>query len=122
MKSINRAIAVIKPKEPYIDWICSLADAPAERPTVVELSQDCTTYLIPSYDQDEEAFEHIEAIYETIFETELESWCTDPSVWPPERSYEMFREWFEIELHSEIYDSVDGKIRKEELSGPLTPC
>ena len=44
MYSINRQVAVIKPKEPYVDWINSLPGI--DEPCDIEgLNNDCTALL-----------------------------------------------------------------------------
>lgn len=52
--------------------------------------------------------------YAEIFERELYGWHTDESAWPQSRSLKMFREWFEIELHSVIEDIVDDGLIDDE--------
>ncbi len=96
-----------------MDWINQLPD-PLENLTLEDLADDCTTFLIPQYDREQEARQFIKRIYETIFVIELHSWITDPAYWPVRRSYEMFLEWFDVELHSEVIDTQKGKIEKED--------
>lgn len=45
-----------------------------------------------------------------IFEMELSGWSIDENLWPKKRTFKIFREWFEIELHSMVFDSGDDEI------------
>ena len=50
-----------------------------------------------------------------IFEWELFGWITTEELWPKNRTWEMFQEWFCVEINSEIFDLVDSEIEKEEM-------
>ena len=36
-------------------------------------------------------------------------------LWPVEKNWKMFQEWFRIEINSEVIDLVDKDIEKEEI-------
>ncbi|MFC1717739.1 plasmid pRiA4b ORF-3 family protein [Candidatus Poribacteria bacterium] len=113
MQSIDRLVAIIKPRQPFLDWLRSLPDWDLEM-TLEELREDCIVLLIPEFDSNEEAKEHIEANYQVIFEMQLNNWYTDPIMWPEKRSLGVFRQWFDIEIHSIVIDTLDGIVKKEE--------
>ena len=50
-----------------------------------------------------------------IFESELLGWSTDDSTWPAERTYEMFRQWFDIEINSMMIDLCHDRVRVDTL-------
>ena len=50
-----------------------------------------------------------------IFELELWGWITAEELWPQKRNWRMFKEWFDIEINSEVFDLVDGRIEKESV-------
>ena len=50
-----------------------------------------------------------------LFESELEDWYTDETLWPKNRDYKTFKEWFEVECHSVIMDTVGGEIYDDEI-------
>ncbi len=109
---INRSVAILKPKKALVDWLNALPDSNLVF-TLSELQKDCTVLLIPEYDTDEQAHKFIKKIYKDIFERELDAFCTDPDWWPTKRDYKTFLEWFDIELHSEVLDTVDKEIIHE---------
>ncbi len=45
---------------------------------------------------------------------ELEAWERDPMNWPTDRSYDVFREWFDVEIHSIVVDTADDAMNWEE--------
>jgi hypothetical protein len=112
MKSINRYVAILKPRQPYVDWINQLPDT-EEKLSIEDLQDDCTAILIPEFDRPEEAKAFISAMAESLFEEELRGWCTDESQWPKGRTNRMFWKWFDVEVHSEVMDAGKGGIRKE---------
>ena len=58
MDSINRQIAIIKPKKPYVNWINSLPGM--DEPSSIEsLNNDCTALLLPHFDDDDDSLKFI---------------------------------------------------------------
>lgn len=113
MYSIDRGIAVIKPKQPFLDWIRRLPD-PHFQVTLEELHTDSISILVPERDSDPDGLEFIREKHSWIFEVMLHGWWTDEDAWPKERGWKTFREWFDVEFHSEIIDFTDRPIRKED--------
>jgi hypothetical protein len=113
MKSLNRQVAIIKPKEPYVAWINSRPgmDEPS---TIESLNNDCTALLLPHFDDEEESLHFVKKHYRQIFKMELDSWSTDKKSWPKKINYALFREWFKIELHSEVFDLGQGPIEVDD--------
>ena len=112
MNVINRAVAVIKPRQPYLDWATSI-QGPGDDITLDGLRTDCTAILIPDFDDPAEAEAFIADLAGDLFELELDSWDRDPTMWPEERSYGTFREWFDVEIHSIVMDASDDEIIRE---------
>ena len=97
---LNRAALIVRPKEPFIQWALSI-DNDGIGP---EADDEQTVYLIPQFD-DQRGFERIlKKIWPEIFECELEDWYTDETLWPPNRTYAMFKKWFRVEYHTVIED------------------
>ena len=49
MQSVDRTAAIVKPKQPFVDWLNSLPDDDHEY-RLQELSADNLTFLIPNTD------------------------------------------------------------------------
>jgi len=113
MRHINRGVAIILPRQPYVDWANGLPDA-GFSVTLDDVRQDALAVLIPDFDTDEEARRHIDDLAEEIFEYKLWDWCTNENWWPADRSKWRFWEWFEVAVHSEVLDPYEDPIEKEE--------
>ena len=113
MKTINRQVAIVKPKERYVDWINSLPEMD-ELSSIESLSNDCTVLLLPHFDDDDESLKYIKKNYRKVFEAELDSWCADENTWPMKRTFSLFQEWFNIEFHSEVIEFGEGPIKIDE--------
>jgi hypothetical protein len=114
MNSINRAAVVIKPKQPFVDWLNSIHGEKSDY-TLEKMPKEHTTYLIPEFFGPNESLAYIKKTYSEIFGLELFAWYTPEELWPKKRNWEMFQEWFSVEINSEVFDLVDGEIEKEEM-------
>ena len=110
---INRAVLLFKYKEPAIAWI-NEADPYDDDPgiTAEDVNTDRIVYLISDEvaDTPEDLEKWIKMNLDILFESELEGWYTDPDLWPKNRTYTLFKEWFEVECHTVLYDTCDGPI------------
>ena len=112
MFDIDRSLIVVKPKQPFLDWVQSVHYA--EGLTLERVRDDASAYLIPELWNNDERPDILEWCYEDVFEAELGSWYTDPAVWPQARDLKMFLELFDIEFHSGVCDLVDDPINNLE--------
>ena len=112
MKTINRTVIVVTPKKPFIDWVNSFEDGGAKlKPTLV----NHTAYLIPEK-YDELNYENfLKNNFNFIFEEELNSWMTDPDLWPQDRDFKTFLDWFVIGACDTVIDLSDEPIEIEEF-------
>ncbi len=80
---INRAAILLRYKEPAVRWIND-ADPVVDDPgiTMDDVNLDNTVYLIRDEDgEDEETVDRwVRENYQTLFESELEGWYSDPAV------------------------------------------
>lgn len=108
MRLVKRAAITVTPKQPYIDWANGLDDdgvmlraghMPERQVYLVRDVDDVIPFdrdvIVPPY-------------FEMIFEEELNGWNRRASDWPSPRTYEMFLEWFEVEVHSMVLD-LEGR-------------
>jgi hypothetical protein len=111
---INRAVVVVKPRQPYVDWANSFDDGIVTA-TLESLRRDSSVYLVPPYDMDDEREDILKVCFSVIFENELEGWVTDETLWPKRRDYATFRQWFDVEFHSMIIDLWDEPLEHEDV-------
>ena len=102
MRLVNRYCAVIKPRQPMVDWIKVTTDLPNY--TLEKAQQECTTVLLPEIEEPSALHDLLRALKPVLFDRELAAWYREPSVWPQQRSAELFDEWFHLELHSMVWD------------------
>jgi hypothetical protein len=112
MFAINRSAVVVKLKQPYVDWARRATDGLASTLP----GQLGTVYLFPEFTTREEGEALLEQVCQAIFETELEQWGVDQEVWPRERDWDSLHQWFDVELHANVWETVEQVV--EEPGGP----
>ena len=112
---VNRGAVILRYKTPFVQWV-NKADPSNEKSeiTLSSANEDRTVYLITDADA-ENVDGWIRENHVSLFEDELEGWYTDETIWPKNRDYKTFREWFEVECHSLIMDTVGGEIYDDEI-------
>ena len=112
MKIVNRAMIIVCPQRPMVDWINRHTDITC-RLSGDEVGEDSTAYLVEEYETPMELEEILRSHYREIFEEQLESWISDPETWPPNRSYEAFRQFFRVTCHSVVIDTGEAPLHQE---------
>ncbi|MBK8738711.1 MAG: hypothetical protein IPM02_03805 [Betaproteobacteria bacterium] len=107
---LNRAVLIVRPKQPFLDWAAGLDDSGL----LPDVEGEKTAYLIQEFSDDDEALRVLKSVYAEIFERELFGWHTDEAAWPKKRSLVLFREWFEIEMHSVVEDLCGYEVIDDE--------
>lgn len=117
---LNRGLVALRYKQPYIDWVKTAGDAPIEI-TLEQANDDGDSFLLPTYesridpiDSTEDAIKWVEKRWRMFFEHILESWILDKAEWPKKRTLKMFREWFDIEYKSIVWDMGTEPLNIEE--------
>ena len=113
MKEItNRSALVVFPKDPYKEWAKLYNEESNEE--LENRLKEKHVYLI-HWTYNEDIIDVLEPYYLKIFEYELLSWNTYESEWPENRNWELFREWFEVNLCDELIDLETESIKLEKL-------
>ena len=107
---LNRSAVMVRPKQPFLDWAAQ-TNGSDSRP---DRDDERVVYLIPEYDDEQEAWELVEEVYAEIFESELYGWHTDESAWLQQRDFAMVRQWFDIELNSSVEDLCGYELVDED--------
>jgi len=100
MTVVNRCAVIVTPRQPLVDWTRPFW-TPQERQNP---APESSLYLIPTYDDEAQAFRCLQACYEAIFAAELSLWCRDQELWPRSRTFELFLEWFALQFHHLVED------------------
>lgn len=107
-ESIDRMAILIRPKKPFYDWLNKVFKD--EHP--ISNEDENNIYLIREMDSNEDIKKWIMKNFDNLFVNELNDWCTDESGWPANRSYKMFCDWFDVEVHSMVLDLEEFPVTK----------
>lgn len=112
---VNRSVAIIKPKQAFLEWANSVSDE-GHQFSIFDLGVEYNVVLLPEYDSKEHAEAILKERCREMFEIELSGWIADASKWPENRDYETFLKWFDVEFHSMVFDPVEDRIEKEPFN------
>ncbi len=70
---VDRSAAVLKPKQPFLDWLNNLPGNDIIL-SLDEVRSDCTVVLIPEVIEQEDGIARVDDIADKLFEMELSSW------------------------------------------------
>ena len=79
MNAINRSALVVKPAQPFLDWLHRV-DPTSTHLTLDDLRLEPIIYLLPEWETDDEALEHLAEVSSEIFKEQLNGWYRLPSV------------------------------------------
>lgn len=104
--TINRNLIIVLPKQPALDWIMRVDPDPIPGMTLEDLCQEQEVYLLPegAVNGPEQAEQWALQRFSVLFSSFLYGWFTDDSMWPKRRTRKMFKEWFEVQFHSTVWD------------------
>ena len=114
MDLINRSAIVVRPRQPFLNWL-QRVDPTSAYLALDDLRRQPTIYLLPECDSKEQALEFLREISREIFEEQLNGWHRVASVWPSGRDLATIRIWFEIGFHTTIVDLCDDPVEHDEL-------
>lgn len=104
---INRYAIVLKPKQPFFEWINNLY--PDDKISQIE---EVNIYLVDDDIDDLEKW--LQKKFDKFFVMELNDWHTNKKGWPQKRNYKMFKQWFQVDVSSMIYDLEKRPVMKSE--------
>jgi hypothetical protein len=100
---------ILVPTEACLDWINS---CDTKKMTLEEIRREPTVFLLPEGRGEMES--QVQRHYKAMFEEELNSWYTDPSMWPKDLSSRTFKKFFTIQVSSMVFDLGKGIIVKDD--------
>ncbi len=103
---INRYAIVIKPLQPFFDWLNALYP---EDP-IYEIDEP-NIYLVDNDIDDLEQW--LKKKFDKFFMMELDDWHINKKEWPKKRTYKMFKKWFRVDVSTMIYDMENKPVYKE---------
>ena len=109
---LNRSAILVKTKQPFLDWLHT-ADPTSRKLTLGDLLRATRIYLIPECDTEEDVGEVLQELCEEIFVEQLAGWFRDTTTWPRDRSFDVFRLWFDYQHYSVLIDLGDEPLIDE---------
>jgi hypothetical protein len=106
---LNRSAAQIRYTAAFCEWLHAIH---AHKPPAAEVPSR-TLYLIPAFDEPEEAEEVVENVFEEIFRLELKAWQPDEAMWPDTADFDLFSRWFTVESFPIVEDIGRSDIHEE---------
>lgn len=87
-----------------LDWIKRVDPDPPNL-TLEQLREEQDAFLASDdLDSQDDAEKWVKRRWQMFFEAYLGDWYTVESCWPQKRTYKMFKEWFEVQYHSMVWD------------------
>lgn len=118
---VERSVAVIKPKQAFLEWVNNTFDDLPQQLSLESIRIDCNSYLIPEVNEIEDGVNYIDDKFADLFALELASWTEDESLWPQEFSLKMFWEWFDVEIFPtaiDLSDDANDTANTKQISTP----
>jgi hypothetical protein len=106
--NIDRSALVIKPKKPFTDWLHKIDNDQR----LTDIMEDTEIYLLPDFEETQQMEKWLKKNFDLLFSDQLNNWYTDESIWPQNRTFKLFKEWFDYSLHTMIMDTLDSPISK----------
>ena len=104
MDIVNRSLAIVTPKQPFLDWARQDDEEGLAEGVFEELLNDPHAFLLPEYEDDAEQRRVLKHFWPVIFESMLNGWLRDPDGWPQNRNFRMFKAWFDVRMSSMVED------------------
>lgn len=113
MHEVNRSAILVKPQQPFVDWLLHCPDPPDISSVKQQVENDTNVYLLPEYHPDKESKDEFLAdIYPTIAAAEFRAWYTDEDLWGDIPNYSTFKNWFHVEISSMVLDITQGPLAR----------
>jgi len=113
MFSVNRQVAILKPREPFLEWLKT--HNIFQKSSREDIEKDATVFLIPEFDFKQDSDNYIHSIFPDLFEMQLNEWNLDEELWPKNRNYDLFNKWFDLSYHSIVIDLSENDLNKKYL-------
>lgn len=111
---VERSVAVIKPKQPFLEWINNTFPDLPQQLTLESIRIDCNSYLIPEVNEIEDGINYVDEKYADLFALELASWTEDETLWPQAFTLKMFWEWFDVEVYPTAIDITENQMGDDD--------
>lgn len=111
--SINRTALTLRPTPALVEWINRIF--PNDPITYEDTlgHDDLDIFLIPNFDDIEEAKAWLQENFEPFLRYALNDWCTDETEWPKPLDWDLFERFLEYSLQTVVVDTMDEEYDEE---------
>lgn len=110
MYFVDRTAVVLKPTETFLNWL-KQSDSDLPDLTLAQLRSNCSVFLVPQFDEPEQAVAYFDERHREIFAAELSGWTVDEKDWPQNLDLQTFWQFFELEVHDTVLDLEDADLQ-----------
>ncbi len=96
---VSRSALIFHPRQPVADWVDA---CDSEHVVPAEITLRNVQVVLVDQEVEEDLDEWLGLHWSLLFEWWLNGWYTDPDLWPRDRTLDMFREWFDVEVASGV--------------------
>src|SRR5690554_6752020 len=116
MRRMNRCALVVRPLQPFVDWVRQMDRQYAEGMSDEAIGACEQVFLTPLFFVGEDTEEYLEQNATQVFEVMLSVWCDDMKRWPKARDWATFQEWLDYEIAADLLDMPEAPLRSGERS------
>ena len=108
-ENVRRTAMVLIPKPTFYDWVRSMDGSQKLNPGLLG---EPDVYLLPDFETPEDMELWLNENYDYFFCEQMNNWWLDDNRWVKNRTFKMFKEYFDYSLHTMVWDCIDGPIEK----------
>ena len=104
---IQRSAFSVRGKQPFLDWLKKNSehfDSEFELPSLDQAREDPIIYLVAPLMTASSLEDYLKFNCDRVFVSECSQWTEIQSLYPKKPNYKMLREWFDIELMTQVVD------------------
>lgn len=113
MYEVNRSVVIVRPRQPFLDWLRALPGGIDPGVTLASLQQNGNALLVPAADDADAVETFLLAHAAQLFQAELADWCEDAALWPAPLNAERFLQWFDLAIHPIVTDIAEEPLERE---------
>lgn len=103
----NRSVVNLYPTKLYLEWLNYIRGSDV----CLGLNEiEPISFLINDFDNNSEFEYWLEDNYHLLFEIRLNYSCVDKSLWPEDKTFGVFKKWFDVRYCNLILDLEDRSI------------
>ncbi|MEM9835524.1 MAG: hypothetical protein AAF828_03425 [Bacteroidota bacterium] len=111
---INRVALILRPSTALLEWAIREDPNLEDEIDPEETDELSSVYLLPDFDDLEEADEWLEENYQEILEMLLEEWVPNEAAWPDEFGFKHFELYGEYSFTNIVIDTQDESYDDDE--------